>query len=86
MELLIGTTGAALVLLGFIMIEIKKWDGETIWFDLANFVGSLLLFIYAFLGNVYPFMALNAIWTIFSLVDVIKYFIRKNLENTEQLN
>lgn len=67
---IIGIIGASLVLLAFIMNQIKKWKNDDLIYDLVNFLGAGILIVYGFLIKGYPFVILNTVWALFSLKDV----------------
>jgi uncharacterized membrane protein YdcZ (DUF606 family) len=66
----IGTLGALIVLIAFIMNQIRKWKDDYLIYDISNFIGSLLLVIYALILSSYPFLVLNSVWSAISLRDV----------------
>lgn len=72
MTTLIGSLGAALVLIAFILSQFHVWKDTDFKYDFLNFVGSVFLIIYAILLKSYPFLILNTIWGLVSLKDVIK--------------
>jgi len=67
-----GTIGALTVLTSFILNQIGKWEAKSFYYDLTNFVGSAILFIYAMYIRSYPFVVLFLVWAAFSLRDVIQ--------------
>ncbi len=71
-EIYIGTIGAALLLLAFILLEFKKITRTTTTFHLLNLIGSVLLLIYAYLIRSYIFLGLNLIWALVSLYEMRK--------------
>ncbi|MDQ6985607.1 MAG: hypothetical protein Q9M91_02260 [Candidatus Dojkabacteria bacterium] len=73
--LIIGVSGATIVLVAFLMNQLNKWTNDNIKYDFLNFLGSLLLVIYALLLGSVPFLVLNTIWGGFSLIDVIKKLV-----------
>lgn len=70
LTLIIGTSGAALILIAFIMAQIHRWEDTDLIYDTVNFIGAVLLVIYAVLLVSYPFMILNVIWSAVSLRDI----------------
>jgi len=75
--LIIGFLGAFLILIAFILNQIKKWDQGTFKYDLTNCIGSLLLVIYGIVGKTWPFVVLNGVWFLVSLRDSIKDLKKK---------
>jgi hypothetical protein len=70
--LMIGIAGAALVLLAYILSEMKVWSEESLRFDIVNAAGSALLIAYALLLNSIPFMILNGAWLLLSVRDGVR--------------
>ncbi len=66
------------VLLGFIMIQTHRWSADDMSFDMANLIGSTLLVIYGYIGQVWPFVILNGIFVLYSLKEVLCDLIEKN--------
>ena len=76
---IIGTIGAGMILVMFLLNQFNKIKNDNIYYDFGNFVGATLLVIYAYLLGSTPFFILNFIWAFFSLKDVIKYFFHKKI-------
>lgn len=51
---IIGTSSALILLAAFVLNQIKKWKNDYV-IDAFNFVGSLLLVIYAIILSSVPF-------------------------------
>jgi len=68
---ILGTIGAALILIAFSMNQFKKWNTEDFMYDLTNLLGSIFLVIYAINGKVWPFIILNSVWALVSLKDLV---------------
>ena len=75
--LIIGISGAVIVLVFFLLNQIHKISSDSLLYDGANFVGGLLLVVYAVSVSSLPFIVLNTIWALFSLRDFLKEFKRK---------
>jgi hypothetical protein len=75
-NLIIGITGMFFILLGFILDEFfKKWNQDTVQYNVLNIIGSLLLIYYAYTLNSWPFLILNVVWFIvagYKLVRILK--------------
>lgn len=67
----IGFVGMSLILIAFIMNQIKKWKDDDIIYDVFNAIGATLMVVYAFLIASYPFLILNSVWALVSIRDVI---------------
>ena len=75
-NLIIGIVGMFCILVGFVMDEFyKRWNQETIRYNLINIFGSVLLIYYAYTLMSWPFMVLNAVWfvvAVYKLILVLK--------------
>lgn len=67
----VGSSGAFIILVFFLLNQLNKIKNDNIWYDIGNFIGSLLLVIYAYLLYSVPFFILNMIWAMFSFRDII---------------
>ncbi|MBT3303939.1 hypothetical protein HN592_00970 [Candidatus Woesearchaeota archaeon] len=77
MELIIGLIGMGLILFAFFMNQIHRWKSDSLYYDIVNVIGSLLLTIYALRINSWPFLILNAIWLVISIKDVFSDVARE---------
>jgi len=67
---IIGLTGMILILFAFLMNQLHKWRDTFFIYDITNAIGSILLIIYSFLINSWPFIILNGVWFIISMRDI----------------
>ena len=74
--MLIGISGATIILIFFLLNQLHKINKDSLSYDMANFIGALLLAIYAVLLLSLPFVILNGAWALFSLRDI--FFDLKN--------
>ncbi len=68
--LILGILGMALILLAFFMSQNHRWSSDSMVYDLVNFVGSVLLIVYAIPPRAWPFIVLNGVWALVSLKDI----------------
>ena len=68
---IIGTVGALIILISFILNEIHRLDSESFIYDFLNFIGAGLLALYAYILSSIPFLILNIVWAIVALRDII---------------
>jgi hypothetical protein len=73
----IGTVGVTMVLIAFYLNIIDKWDNNTIFYLVMNFIGGLLSAFASFLITYWPFFILETIWTIVSGWGIIDYYKKK---------
>lgn len=74
--MIIGISGAVIILVFFLLNQMHKISNDGLLYDSANFIGALLLVIYAVLLSSLPFAILNGAWALFSLRDI--FFDLKN--------
>ncbi len=74
----IGVMGALLVLVAFVCNQLGKWRDDYLVYDLVNFLGSLLLVVYASLLLSWPFLILNLVWMGLSVRDLFTDFKRNS--------
>lgn len=73
----IGIIGGVLILIGFYRISIGKWTGKSLWYELDNLAGSVLILIYQLHFKVYVSVILNIIWAIVAFRGVVTYRERR---------
>ena len=64
---LMSITGAVLVLIGFAGLQMGKLDRRDRWFNILNFVGSILLGFTAVHDRRWGFIGLEFIWAALSV-------------------
>jgi hypothetical protein len=64
---LISLIGAGVVLVGFAGLQTGRMDRRGVWFNALNLVGSLFLLWVAVHDRRAGFIALEAIWALFSI-------------------
>jgi hypothetical protein len=72
----IGIIGAFITLIAFLGNQSNKLKNDSYLYDGLNFVGSLLLLIYALALSSTPFAILNIVWGGVSLKDLISRFLK----------
>jgi len=68
----IGALGAGILLIGFGLLEFNKLSRKNSTYHLLNFIGSSLLFGYAYWIGSYVFMALNLMWALVAVYEIQK--------------
>jgi hypothetical protein len=66
-SLLVGVLGMALILLAFVLEEVRKLAPRDRIYQAINAVGSALLTWYAIMLGSWPFIILNIVWCLFSI-------------------
>ncbi len=81
---LIGFVGVSLILIAYFLNLNGKLSSSEITYILLNLIGAILACLASILMEYYPFVLLEGMWTIVSLVAIIKYF--KNETNRSPHN
>ncbi len=74
---IIGSIGVSVLLLAFVLNLLNKISRENIIYILMNFIGGGLACFASFLIHYIPFIILEAVWTLVSLVALVG-IIKKN--------
>lgn len=70
----IGSIGVSILLLAFILNLLNKADKEGLVYMIMNIVGGSLACIASYLIRYIPFIILEALWTLVSVVALYKHF------------
>lgn len=73
----IGTAGAMLVLMAFVLSSLEKLSRGSYRYMAINGIGSAMLIYYALDSNAIVFVALNVIWLSIEIYYLIKKSFRK---------
>lgn len=75
---IIGSIGVALLLLAYILLQIKKLNSQQLSYAFLNFFGATLAMWSSYLIDFMPFVILEGIWALVALQLVLK--IKLNME------
>jgi hypothetical protein len=73
---LVSLTGAALVLLGYVALQMGKLSRDDRWFNLLNFVGAGLLSWVAIVDRRWGFIVLEVMWALLSVPPLLRAKVR----------
>lgn len=59
---LLGWIGTVLFLVAYLLVSIKKLEGDSLTFQAMNIIAGVLLVINTFYWHAYPSLGLNAAW------------------------
>jgi len=77
MDQAIQLAGAVLVLLGYILSQSGRVDGNARSYLIINLVGSGCLAIAAAIGHQWGFLLLNGTWAVISAVNLVRGVLGK---------
>ena len=72
---LLGSLGVSILLIAFIMNLLKKIKTDSLPYMLLNLLGAGTACYASFLIPYFPFVILEGVWTILSLVALVKWLI-----------
>ena len=75
----IGFIGVFLILLAYILNVFEKLKQNSLTFILLNLFGASLACLASILMNYMPFIILEGVWALVSLISLIKYQKNRNL-------
>ncbi|MGB0521796.1 MAG: CBU_0592 family membrane protein [Flammeovirgaceae bacterium] len=75
---IVGTIGLVEVLYAYGMLSMKKWNSDSLGYQLLNINGSVFLAMNAIAHKAIPLIALNAIWTLIGIITVVKILKNRN--------
>ncbi len=71
-DLLIGIIGMLFILTAFVLDEfVKKFNQNTVPYNVANILGSGMLLYYAVAISSWPFIILNMVWLVAAVVKIV---------------
>ena len=76
-ETIIGTAGAILVLIAFVLSSLDKWHRNSYKYIAVNGFGAVFLIYYALATNTIVFLFLNGIWLLIEIYWLIRKLMKK---------
>lgn len=74
---IIGSAGVFILLLAFVLNLLNKISRESINYILMNVIGAGLACYASYLINYIPFIILEAVWTVVSVIALLNYYRKK---------
>ena len=71
---ILGSVGVTLLLVAFLMNLLKHWKQESLPYIFLNTIGAALACVSSIVIHFIPFIVLEGVWTIVSLIALINYF------------
>jgi hypothetical protein len=68
----IGTIGVTLLLIAFALNLANKWSATSVPYLLLNVIGAGLTCVSSYIIQFWPFVVLEGVWTLSSLVMLIR--------------
>ncbi len=77
---IIGLVGMLCILVAFVLDEFwKKFNQETVQYNVLNIVGAGMLVYYGFVIKGWPFVMLNFVWCMAAMVKLEKIVLKKGM-------
>lgn len=77
----IGSIGVALLLLAYVLVQLKKVESYHLSYAILNFLGATLAMWSSYLIDFMPFVVLEGTWALISLQMIIKNKIKNENKN-----
>ncbi len=74
---ILGSSGVTLLLIAFLMNLLKKWKQESLPYILLNTIGAGLACASSIVISFIPFVILEGVWTLVSLIALAGYIKKK---------
>lgn len=69
---LVQVAGSLLILVPFVLVQVKRLSPESLGYILLNLVGSAVLAIDAWHGREWGFLLLEGTWAVVSLLSLVR--------------
>jgi len=69
-----GSLGVAILLLAFLLNMLKIIKTESLSYLLLNFIGAAIACFASWLIPYFPFVILEGVWAVVSLVSLVRFF------------
>ncbi len=70
---IMGSLGVSILLLAFVLNMLKIIKTESLSYPLLNFIGAGIACFASWLIPYFPFVILEGVWAVVSLVSLVKY-------------
>lgn len=70
---ILGWIGGIEVVIGYILISLKKIKAENFYYQFLNLTGAFLLIINTWFHRAYPSAVVNIIWVVIAIYSIIKF-------------
>ena len=81
----LGSLGVSILLIAFVMNLLKITRTGSLIYGLLNFAGAGIACYASYLIPYFPFVILEGVWTVLSLVAVVKTLIRMQRNAAQRL-
>jgi len=71
-----GSLGVSILLLAFLLNMLKIIKTDSLSYLLLNFIGAGIACFASWLIPYFPFVILEGVWAMVSLISLVKYFYR----------
>ena len=75
---ILGWTGSILYLLAYVLVSMKKTQGDSLFYQGMNIAAGTLLVIYSFALSAYATIGLNAVWVAIGLITLGRKWLTRN--------
>lgn len=77
---IIGWIGSICILAAFGLNSFQKIKSNSLSFQLLNLIGGICLIINSIAHQAYPFTFINSVWSVISIIALLKMVIKRKPE------
>lgn len=68
---ILGWIGVVAILIAYAAVSAKRWNGDSIIYQMLNLIGSMLVIVNSFYNHAYPSVAINVAWILIATYALI---------------
>lgn len=72
-----GWAGTVILLIAYGLVSVRRLEGDSVIYQLANVVGALLLMANSFYHGAMPSVVVNVFWTGIGLLAISRIFVMR---------
>jgi hypothetical protein len=76
----IGSIGVSILLVAFLLNQLKKIAQDSVSYVVMNLIGALLAGLASWMINYTPFVILEAVWVLVSMVSLVSIMRRPSIK------
>ena len=79
---LVGWLGAALLLFAYLLVSIRRWDGDSVLYQGFNLIGGISLITNTIYYGAYPSSFVNLVWVGIAIYTLSRRSSNRRLSNS----
>lgn len=71
---ILAIIGSVLLVFGFFRVNSGKWNNKSLWYELDNVIGAILIIVYQIYYHAYVSVAVNIVWAVVAIWGIMAFF------------